>query len=404
MVIVIECQSCQSRFRLAKALFKESRAIRVRCRKCGGYIVVENPDLQESAPDPPKPVPRIVPPPVTKQEPAQEPERAAEPPPEPKPEAPPELMPEPPPEPKAEAPPMDETTRAMVDLLREIDETVDKLPGNPPGVPAPPPELPPELAAPDAGGGKKQGYQGPVRVTPRPEPPDGAEALASVLEDLFKPGSGTAPPGGSAPPEDQARGPEPGKPSVPKEPPKAPPARPPYASPLFILVVVLWLLLLVGAALLFGTDYFDKWVSGWKTPKTGSVVAGKAASQASYEVRDLKWFTDNSFDGGTLFAVSGTVTIHGNGVSNGIKVRATIMGRDNTVISEKVVFAGNHLDNTTLRHTKPEVVDSFLSREAEKGGVNREIPDGETLPFMAVFFDPPERVYSVVVKAVPAVK
>ena len=44
-VMVIECQSCQSRFRLATSLFKDSRAIRVRCRKCGGYIVVQNPDL-----------------------------------------------------------------------------------------------------------------------------------------------------------------------------------------------------------------------------------------------------------------------------------------------------------------------------------------------------------------------
>jgi len=364
--MVIECQSCQSRFRLAKALFKESRAIRVRCRKCGGYIVVENPDVQESAPMPEK-------------EPAQEPERAPEP-----------IAEIPPPAPKTEAPPMDETTRAMVDLLREIDETVDKLPVNSPEAPAPSPE--------------KQGYQGPVRVTPRPEPGDGTEALVSVLEDLFKPGSGAVPSAGPAPQADQARGAEPRKPSVPKEPPKAPPSRPPYASPLFILVVALWLLLLVGAALLFGTDYFDKWVAAWKAPKAGSAVAQKAATHASYEIRDLKWFSDNSFDGGALFAVTGTVTLHGESVSDGIQVRTTIIGRDNTVISEKVVYAGNHLDNTTLRHTKPEVVDSFLSRKVEKGGVNREIPDGDTLPFMAVFFDPPERVYSVVVKAIPAVK
>ncbi|MBP2676916.1 MAG: family finger-like protein [Deltaproteobacteria bacterium] len=336
----------------------------------------------------------------------QEPERAPEPPPEPLPALTPEPLPEPPP--KAEAPPIDETTRAMVDLLREIDETVDKLPVNSPEAPVPspepPPELPPELTAPDAGGGKKQGYQGPVRVTPRPEPGDGTEALVSVLEDLFKPGSGAVPSAGPAPQADQAKGAEPRKPSVPKEPPKAPPSRPPYASPLFILVVALWVLLLAGAALLFGTDYFDKWVAAWKAPKAGSAVAQKAAAHVSYEIRDLKWFSDNSFDGGALFAVTGTVTLHGASVSDGIQVRATIMGRDNTVISEKVVYAGNHLDNTTLRHTKPEVVDSFLSRKVEKGGVNIEIPDGETLPFMAVFFDPPERVYSVVVKAIPAVK
>jgi len=60
MVMVIECEDCRSRFRLAKSLFKDSRAIRVRCRKCGGYIIVEYPDTPdgaaESAPSSHRPV------------------------------------------------------------------------------------------------------------------------------------------------------------------------------------------------------------------------------------------------------------------------------------------------------------------------------------------------------------
>ncbi len=117
---------------------------------------------------------------------------------------------------------------------------------------------------------------------------------------------------------------------------------------------------------------------------------------------DLNWFTDNAFDGTTFFAVTGTVTNLGKVVSDGIWVRATIMGKDNQVIAQKDVFAGNQLDNTTLRHTKRDIVDSFLSRMAEEGTANREIAAGDTLPFMAVFYDPPERVYSVVVKAISA--
>jgi hypothetical protein len=55
-----------------------------------------------------------------------------------------------------------------------------------------------------------------------------------------------------------------------------------------------------------------------------------------------------------------------------------------------------------LRHTKRDVVEAFLTRQAETGTMNREVPKGETVPFMAVFFDPPGRIESVVVKAVPA--
>ena len=48
MVIVIECESCRSRYRLAKVLFKKSKAINVRCRKCGECILVDNPDYKDT--------------------------------------------------------------------------------------------------------------------------------------------------------------------------------------------------------------------------------------------------------------------------------------------------------------------------------------------------------------------
>ena len=43
MTMVVECESCRSRFRLKKALLKESNEVRFRCRKCGGSIMVWNP-------------------------------------------------------------------------------------------------------------------------------------------------------------------------------------------------------------------------------------------------------------------------------------------------------------------------------------------------------------------------
>jgi predicted Zn finger-like uncharacterized protein len=43
-LLQVDCEACKSRFRLDSSLFKGARAIRVRCRKCGGYIIVRNPE------------------------------------------------------------------------------------------------------------------------------------------------------------------------------------------------------------------------------------------------------------------------------------------------------------------------------------------------------------------------
>jgi len=54
MAMIVECESCRSRFRLSESLLKESKAVRFRCRKCGGSIMVRNPH-----PPPVIPVPAV---------------------------------------------------------------------------------------------------------------------------------------------------------------------------------------------------------------------------------------------------------------------------------------------------------------------------------------------------------
>ncbi len=353
MVMVIECQACKSRFRLDRALFKESKAIRVRCRKCGGYIVVGNPDLAETAPDNLRPVPGAVP--------------------EPEPE-PPSLPPSPP-------VPEDESMRAMADLLREFRSEPEPEPEPEQKAPAPPLEP----------------------GTPYPEPPDGSEALASILEDLFKP----SPPQGPGPEpvsakEDDFRKGEARRRALPRETDHERPVRPPYKHPLFVLVAVLWLLLMAGAAFLFGTGQHRSWFGPKRTWSPSTPAPDNLAAGFEFDISEVKYFTDNAYDGGKLFAVTGTVTNLGEPMMEGIRIRAMLMGKDNEVLSERTVYAGNRIDNSMLRHTRRDVVEDFLAQAAEKGSMNREIPKGESVPFMAVFFDPPEKIESVLVKAVPA--
>ncbi|HEX2710234.1 MAG TPA: zinc-ribbon domain-containing protein, partial [Candidatus Deferrimicrobium sp.] len=48
--MIIECETCNARFRLDESRIK-GRGARVKCRKCGGSIVV----LKDGAPSPPAP-------------------------------------------------------------------------------------------------------------------------------------------------------------------------------------------------------------------------------------------------------------------------------------------------------------------------------------------------------------
>lgn len=47
LVIVVECESCHSRFRVKRTLLVGAFAIRFRCRACGGFIVVRNPEMRK---------------------------------------------------------------------------------------------------------------------------------------------------------------------------------------------------------------------------------------------------------------------------------------------------------------------------------------------------------------------
>jgi len=92
----------------------------------------------------------------------------------------------------------------------------------------------------------------------------------------------------------------------------------------------------------------------------------------------------------------------GQAAENGVRIRATLVGKDNVSLSEREVYAGNRLDNTALRHMKRDVVEEFLTRPPKDGAVNQAIPKGESLPFTVVFFDPPKKIESVLVRPIPA--
>ena len=174
------------------------------------------------------------------------------------------------------------------------------------------------------------------------------------------------------------------------------------------LLVLAGVLLLAGGAFFFRDTKPAKELLGRFFPPSGPAKPAPPGSTASavekpaYEISDLKSSYTRAFNGVNLFVIRGTVANVGKGPSPGIRVHATLLGKDNQALVDNTVFAGNLVDNTTLRHADRAVIQGFLGVRYGDENVNRDIPAGKSLPFMVVFFDPPGQVVSFKAKALDA--
>jgi hypothetical protein len=163
----------------------------------------------------------------------------------------------------------------------------------------------------------------------------------------------------------------------------------------------MWILLLAGGTYYFGTtksghDMLGTLFAGWGSGRTGSVA------ETRYDIRDVTWHVDNGSAGGSLFVLRGAVANVGNVPSAGIRIQATLLGKDNQALAEKTAFAGNLLDNASLGRMDRPAIEGAMSNRFGAGNENREILPGKALPFMVLFFDPPLEIDAVMVKAIDA--
>ena len=173
-----------------------------------------------------------------------------------------------------------------------------------------------------------------------------------------------------------------------------PPLRPLYRRPPFIAAAVI-ILLLTGGAFYFVDGNPGRTSSGNVSP----AQARSGPEKAVFDVGNLKGNLNKQASGEPLYVVRGTVTNVGKNLSNGIRVEAILLGRDNQAIVKSGTFAGNVIDESLISHMTRFRIEGFLGMRHGEGDVNRNIPAGKTLPFMVVFFDPPEGIQSFTVKA-----
>jgi len=393
----ITCGDCGAHFRLDVALLKGEKGARIRCRKCGGRIVVRLPEespvlpLQETSP----------PPAVEGTAPAQEPTAfesdisgmfRSEP--VPSPVLPPQET-SPPPGEEAAAPAQEWVSPWPVEGTAPTQEPLSPSPVE---AAAPVPLPQPEAARPGTDTGRQEAHDPGSAVPVLSEMPG---TVYSRLEDLFIPPTMEAGPDRIPPhPEEYPAEENPPEETAAAESRRKAPPRRASSRSTPLIIFVLCLLLLAAGAFFFGTTKPGREVlgtvfPGWATPP-GSVA------KTPYDIRNVKWSIEKETASGTLFVVKGEVANVGSAPSAGIRIQATLLGKDNQALVENAAFAGNLLNEASLRKMDRPAIDGAMSNRFGAGDVNKEIPTGKVLPFVIIFFDPPEMISALKVNAVDA--
>lgn len=350
MVIVVECESCDSRFRVKRTLLDGSFAIRFRCRTCGGYIVVRNPEMRKIAavPAPTRPFSSL------------STEASAEPATLPEPEVPAVAS--------MSAPP-------AAPLEPEMPATVDE----------PPPSdsyIAPEM---------------PV-VASKPAPPGAAGLEAVRLEDLvpFVPEGEVRAARNSSSVTGAVK-------RVSTEIRSTAFKKRPWAIGILSFFVGLGILLLASGAYNFGVSNPWERSAGKKSPIQRSSGAASVPLKPAYDVQNLDSYIPREAIAGNLFVITGTVKNVGKAPSRGIRIQATLFGKDKKVLVKQASIAGNYIDKFTLPYMmRTTIIGHLAAARYEEGSGNNNIHPGNSLPFIVVCFDPPGKVESYEVLATNA--
>jgi len=373
MSMVITCESCASRFRFDEGLLKGAKGALVKCPRCSERILVRNPAAPRvGGPVASRAMSRGTPPAGQRISPPVPPSPPVSPP-KSHPPAPPAAVGLPP------QPIQAEGQGGMISLVPPKRGAAGT-----------------DLSAVNVSG---PGHTLPGEVTFFPAASPGSPSSgipgkqAQQVADLFRPPS-DADAGGILSVDDDSsigiRGAGRGW--------QFPPPRPLYRRPLFITAAI-FIFLLSGGAFYY-VDYVDGNSGRKPAVPAVPVQAQSAPERPVFAVQNLRGDLNEQATGERLYVIKGTVTNVGKTASSGIRIQATLLGKDNQVIMQNEAFAGNLIDESLMHHMNRVRIEGFLGMRYGEGNVNRDVPAGMSLPFMVVFFDPPEGIQSFTVKAV----
>jgi predicted Zn finger-like uncharacterized protein len=170
----------------------------------------------------------------------------------------------------------------------------------------------------------------------------------------------------------------------------------PSRRPLITLLVLLLIVLAGGGVYL---SFFD---SGRESlhaifSALGYSRPGGKESVQPYKVKNLAGYYDTGGKAGERFVVQGVITSQGPGKTSGIRVRAELFDKNKQMIAEKTAYAGNIIP--ALNSADREMIETAMANRFGDKLSNVDIPPGHSVPFMVVFFDPPQGIEEYRVEA-----
>ncbi len=163
----------------------------------------------------------------------------------------------------------------------------------------------------------------------------------------------------------------------------------PSGKPSVALLALLFVVLAGGGAYLAFTG------TGQQTlrtliPSMESLWLGGKESVKPYSIGNLIGYYETGDKAGRMFVIKGVTTNQGRKKKSGIRIRAELLDGNHRTIAEKTVYGGNII--TGLRSAEQEAIETAMSNRFGDKLSNVDVAPGKSVPFMVVFFNPPEGI------------
>jgi hypothetical protein len=153
---------------------------------------------------------------------------------------------------------------------------------------------------------------------------------------------------------------------------------------IFIIAALLFLLLGGSAAYL---EFI--WTGG-----TDLLVSAGKTEVPQHIIRDVFTYNIPRTASENLFALKGVVENRGMTVGRGIRIRVTLLNVLSQVVATQTVPAGHVFTDEEMNHMDRARIEEVLSNRFGEDPNDRKIQPGNSLPFVALFFNLPEIIAS----------
>ncbi|MDR1857030.1 MAG: zinc-ribbon domain-containing protein [Desulfovibrio sp.] len=181
-------------------------------------------------------------------------------------------------------------------------------------------------------------------------------------------------------------------------PPPPPPPKPerkasPFAKALLLKLAIILILIAAGV----GGGYFYFTSTQKPEPPTDLELQRKVERLTMRNVR--QYYVDNE-KVGKIFVIEGKVVNEFPDPKSLVTVEGAIYGRDKKPVSVKKQLAGTQLSLFQLQVLNEKEMESFLNNKLEILSNNVNVPSGGEVPFMVLFYSPPQGIVEFGVRIV----